>query len=216
MNCLNDFPKSAFTVSSLSDKHCTKILLVCKIWLVCVWSPLLDPGRKERWSLERAAGDKCLLHFLVAGNKSETWKRKHTCCGILAPPAPLEPNADLSDFYVPAPSAILPLMLWSVLQKYILFGFKLDGIIENKLFKFPGPQFSHSQEGSGWEDLDCPSPPTPTTFFSKANSLKTIGEHNSAVIWLRLSMIIFQNNNDAKLCRKRKPALSVLKDLRWR
>lgn len=41
------FPQVCFHCSCLSDKHRTEILLVCKIWFLCVWSLLLDPGRRE-------------------------------------------------------------------------------------------------------------------------------------------------------------------------
>lgn len=161
MNCSNCFPKSAFPASSLSDNRGTKILLVCKIRLFRAWSRLLDPERKKHRSLQRAAGDRCLLHFLMAGNKSETWKRKHMLWNP-PPSAPLEPNADLSDFYAPTPSALLPLTLWSVLQRYILSGFRPNGIVENKLCKFPGPHFLTARKGVDERiQVTLHNPPTP-------------------------------------------------------
>ena len=162
MNCLNYFPKSAFSASSLADKHCTKILLVCKIWLFHVWSPLLDPRRKEHWSLQRAASDKCLLRFLMGNKKRETRERKYTFCRILIPSAPLEPNADFSEFQTPPPrpqpfSSCCGLFS----RNRSFFGFRLDEMVENKLCKLPGSQLSHSQEGSGAEGLAYPPPQHP-------------------------------------------------------
>lgn len=60
-------------------------------------------------------------------------------------------------------------MLWSVLQKYILFGFKLDGVMENKLRKFPGPHFLTARKGVDewvWSTLH-PAKPHDLLFKSK-------------------------------------------------
>lgn len=73
-----------------------------------------------------------------------------------------------------------------------------------KLYNSQAHHFLTAGEGVAgriWISLHLP---TPTTFFSKVNLLEIFREHNYTVIWQWVSMITFQNNNDAKLHRKKK------------
>lgn len=147
------------------------------------------------------------------GTKARLERENTKCCGILSPSAPLEPNADLSDFYTPTPSVILPLMLWSVLQKCILFGFKLDGIIKNKLCKFPGLHFLTARKGVDekvWIPLH-PSCPNPRNLVFKSKGFKkyieSITQRSSGNrrAWLSIKIIMtpnFVERGNRSLCSK--------------
>ena len=164
MNCLNYFPKSAFSASSLADKHCTKILLVCKIWLFHIWSPLLDPRRKEHWSLRRAAIDKCLLRFLTGNKKRERPEKENTHSSESSFLQLLWSQMLTSQNFRPPPPRPQPSSLSCCglsSRNRSFFGFRLDEIVKNKLCKLSDSQFSHSQEGSGGEGLAYPPPQHP-------------------------------------------------------
>lgn len=67
----------------------------------------------------------------------------------------------------PTPSAIL-LPLWTVLQKYTLFGLTLDEIIY-----IPRPTILTAREGGGGRIWISLHPLNPTT-FSKSNAFKNV------------------------------------------
>ena len=130
MNCLNYFPKSVFTASSLSDKHCTKNPAGLQdLSILCLKSPF-GPWEEGTLKSPKSCGWQMSTAFPDGREQKGDLKDKtHTLwkpCSFSSFGAKCWPIWFLDPH--PLRSAILLLTLWTPLQKYTLFGLKLDEI----------------------------------------------------------------------------------------